>query len=93
MQRPAEVIAECWARSQFVELPPNAWFIPRDPRHPVTIPGIPPWTGAQTLSSREQSWIRAPVRRSVPFCGFGRPDQLAVRTQSREAILVTRAGQ
>lgn len=78
--------------SCFVVLPVPAFFDGRSQRHPVCVPGLPPWTGEQTLSSRERCWILAPVVRSVPFCGFGSPGQLAVRAQLREAILVTRAG-
>jgi hypothetical protein len=91
-QPPAASTVQDWATAQFVNLPEEAWFTPRSQRHPVAVPGLPPWTGGQALSARERRWILAPIIRSVPFCGFSRSEQLAVRTQLREAILVTRAG-
>lgn len=91
-QRPAATTADNWATTQFVHLPPAAWFTPRSQGNPVAVPGLPPWTGQQPLSTRERCWALAPVLRSIPFCGFGSPDQLAIRAQLREALLVTRAG-
>lgn len=90
---PAAVAIQDWASAQFVNLPAAAWFEPHSQRQPVVVPGLPPWTGVQALSTRERQWVLAPILRSVPFSGVCRSEQLAVRAQLREAILVTRAGQ
>ncbi|KAH8429145.1 uncharacterized protein LDX57_006815 [Aspergillus melleus] len=82
-----------WASIHFVELPPAAWFRRATRRNPVAIPGLPPWTKRQPLSSRECRWVNAPVLRSVFWCGFASLDQLVKRAQMREAFLITRAGQ
>ncbi|KAL3496437.1 hypothetical protein BJX62DRAFT_232545 [Aspergillus germanicus] len=76
---PAPATAERWATAQFVDLPPAAWFIPRSQAHPVAVPGLPPWTGVQTLLTRERRWALALVLRPAFYCGWGEPGQLATR--------------
>ncbi|KAL4992901.1 hypothetical protein BDV10DRAFT_190487 [Aspergillus recurvatus] len=90
---PSVGIAE-WASARFVEYPQDAirqlGSFSLD--HPAILPGLPPWTGLEPLSTREKRWIFAPVVRHIRFCGFAGRDQLCKRAQYREAILVTRAG-
>jgi len=66
------------------------------PATPFVLAGIPPLLprtqGGQPLSRRERSWINEPVLRPVRIIGRLSARQLQVRTQLREAILVTRAG-
>ncbi|RAL16902.1 uncharacterized protein BO97DRAFT_420287 [Aspergillus homomorphus CBS 101889] len=45
-----------------------------------------------TGAGRERAWIRAPVLRSVAYIRWSNSSQLAVQTQLREGILVSRAG-
>ncbi|KAJ0425676.1 hypothetical protein BJY00DRAFT_154655 [Aspergillus carlsbadensis] len=72
------------------EKPPSITWVAANP---VPIPGLVPWTGAQGLSNRELAWVNQPILRHVAWHGSGNPHQLAVRTQLREAFLVSRAGQ
>ncbi|KAL4788732.1 hypothetical protein BDV19DRAFT_396042 [Aspergillus venezuelensis] len=91
---PVAVSVADWATARFVDYPQGqpTWLGVYTIANPVTLPGLSPWTGLETLSSRERQWIFAPVVRHVRFCGFASRDQLAKRAQYREAILVTRAG-
>ncbi|EAS36586.3 uncharacterized protein CIMG_12742 [Coccidioides immitis RS] len=75
-----------WSQTTFTQLPPAATFAGS------VLPGLPPHTGAQALSARERAWCREPIQRPVLIAGLDNPNQLAVRAQLREGILVTRAG-
>ncbi|KAJ5605377.1 hypothetical protein N7510_008150 [Penicillium lagena] len=78
-----------YERAEFVDLP--AWLSTARNDHVRAIPGLPP-PGPQTISSRELRWIFEPVVRDVLFRGLDNYQQLQIRAQLREAILVTRAG-
>ncbi|EER23212.1 hypothetical protein CPC735_045820 [Coccidioides posadasii C735 delta SOWgp] len=81
-----------WSQTTFTLLPPAAFFAGTSRANPVALPGVPPHTGAQALSARERAWCRGPIQRPVLIAGLDNPNQLAVRAQLREGILVTRAG-
>ncbi|EAS30580.3 uncharacterized protein CIMG_06059 [Coccidioides immitis RS] len=87
--RPPARDQQWWSQTTFNQLLLAAFFTGSSRANPVVLPGLPPHTEPQALSARERAWCCEPIQRPVLIAGLDNPNQLAVRAQLCEEILVT----